>query len=364
MADEQDKWLDRDAAERLLRGEPLEGVDPHARAQADRLAQALGALAAADGSATRAGPDGAPGAAPGELPGEAAALAAFRAARAASAQAAHRSGAYATPAHEAAAAETVRRSRTAGRPQPSRWGRPVRFGLAAALAGCMAGGVAVAAGAGVLPSPFSRHDEPAPAASASPVDTPEVPRASPSHEADDTGDAGESPDTSGGPEGSPPDGSTEPGAEPTREPETRTPPEAEADGDHPDDATRRPADEGTPPRDGAKDWRRKVVAACRDYRSGELRGEQRRRLEEVAKGAGRVEEFCGRVIGGHGGGQGNDGGQGGGKGGNGGGDDGGDGDDGGEGGGSGGDTGGAPVPPPALPGPMPTGSYSALPHLP
>ncbi len=33
MADEQDKWLDRDAAERLLRGEPLEDVDPHARAR-------------------------------------------------------------------------------------------------------------------------------------------------------------------------------------------------------------------------------------------------------------------------------------------------------------------------------------------
>ncbi len=239
----------------------------------------------------------------------------------------------------------------------------MRFGLAAALAGCMAYGVAVAAGRACCPRRSAKTTS-LPAASASPVDTPEVPRASPSHEADDRGDAGESPETSGGPEGSPPDGSTEPGAEPTREPETRTPPEAEADGDHPDDATRRPADEGTPPRDGAKDWRRKVVAACRDYRSGELRGEQRRRLEEVAKGAGRVEEFCGRVLGGHGGGQGNDGGQGGGKGGNGGGDDGGDGDDGGEGGGSGGDTGGAPVPPPALPEPMPTGSYSALPHLP
>ncbi|MBM7173798.1 hypothetical protein JQK87_36585, partial [Streptomyces sp. G44] len=73
MADEQDKWLDRDAAERLLRGEPLEGVDPHARAKAERLARALGALAAADGPAKHAGSDRTPGAVPGELPGEAAA---------------------------------------------------------------------------------------------------------------------------------------------------------------------------------------------------------------------------------------------------------------------------------------------------
>ncbi|MEU7050301.1 hypothetical protein [Streptomyces eurythermus] len=34
MADEQDKWLDRGTAERLLRGESLEAVDPSARDQA------------------------------------------------------------------------------------------------------------------------------------------------------------------------------------------------------------------------------------------------------------------------------------------------------------------------------------------
>ncbi|MGV9879464.1 hypothetical protein [Streptomyces sp. NPDC003006] len=361
MADEQDKWLDRDAAERLLRGEPLEGVDPHARVQADRLAQALGALAATDR------PD-APGegADAGELPGEAAALAAFRAARAAdsgSAEAGHRSAAYATSAHEAAAAETVRRSRAADRPRPSRWGRPVRFGLAAALAGCMVGGVAVAAGTGVLPSPFGRHDEPSPAASVSPVATPEEPRASPSDEAREPS------------EDLLPDDTTAPDDEPTREPRTHTPPEAEAGGDHSGGATRLPGDEGTrtPRTDGGKNWYRRVVAACRDYRSGALQGEKRRRLEEAAKGHSRVEEFCGRVLGGSGGGgqQGNGGGQGGGNGGsNGGGGDenngGGDGENGsgGEGdGGSGGDTGGAPVPPPGLPAPTPTGSYSALPTL-
>ncbi|MEV5345471.1 hypothetical protein AB0L24_07360, partial [Streptomyces achromogenes] len=69
MADEQDKWLDRGTAERLLRGEPLEAVDPSARDQAERLARALGALSAEAAPAT------------GELPGEQAALAAFRKAR-------------------------------------------------------------------------------------------------------------------------------------------------------------------------------------------------------------------------------------------------------------------------------------------
>lgn len=70
MADEQDKWLDRDAAERLLRGEPLEAVDADTQGRAKRLADVLGALA----------PEPAPTSA--ELPGEAVALAAFQRARA------------------------------------------------------------------------------------------------------------------------------------------------------------------------------------------------------------------------------------------------------------------------------------------
>ncbi|MCX4589724.1 hypothetical protein OG819_08120 [Streptomyces sp. NBC_01549] len=73
MADEQDKWLDRDAAERLLRGEPLEAVDADTQGRAKRLADALGALGAL-------APEPAPSSA--ELRGEAAALAAFRQARA------------------------------------------------------------------------------------------------------------------------------------------------------------------------------------------------------------------------------------------------------------------------------------------
>ncbi|MEV5978139.1 hypothetical protein [Streptomyces sp. NPDC052114] len=400
MADEQYQWLDRDAAERLLRGEPLEGVDPHVRAQADRLAQALGALtadeaAAADGAEARdraATPGGAhaafldaafadaprtesatrsvTGAEAGELPGEAAALAAFRAARSGAPQrtkATSRTAPYATSAHEAAAGETVRLARAGARPQPTRWGRPVRFGVAAALAACMVGGVAVAAGTGVLPSPFSRHDDPGPATSASSAETPQEPSATPSDDADEPSED-LSPDETAVPDGH---------DEPSREPASSSPPEAEADGGQDTGPTRRPVGEQPQRRDEAKDWYRKVVTACRAYRSGELQGEKRRRLEEAAKGAARVEEFCGRVLGGSGtGGDGEHAGDGGGQGGGGNGDDGDDGENGGDedgspgggsGGGSGGDSGGFPGPPMSSPGsprPTPTASYSALPKLP
>ncbi|MEV0126432.1 hypothetical protein AB0I16_33620 [Streptomyces sp. NPDC050703] len=367
MADEQEQWLDRDAAERLLRGEPLDGVDPHARAQADRLAQALGALAPED-----------PGTVPAEaeLPGEAAALAAFRAARAASPDSAE-AGArapYATSAHETAAARTVRLGRAAGRPRPSRWGRPVRLGLAAALAGCMIGGVAVAAGTGVLPSPFGERHERGPAASASPAATPEQPKPSPSDGAE------EPPEEQAQDDGAVPDDD-----ETTREPETSRAPEAEAGGAPTGQPTRRPGAVPKPPRtDGAKDWYRKVVIACRDYRSGELQGDKRRRLEEFAKGRARVEEFCGRVLGGgqQGGGQHSGGQQGGGRpgGDNGGGSSGEDGDgdeapggdgdeapggDGGAEGGSGGDAGGGPgsIPSPTAPA-APAAGDGAPPRLP
>ncbi|NED79049.1 hypothetical protein G3I76_02930, partial [Streptomyces sp. SID11233] len=68
MADEQYEWLDKEAAERLLRREPVDPVDGQQGQGADRLAAAL------DAAARSARP------AAGELPGEAAALAAFRAA--------------------------------------------------------------------------------------------------------------------------------------------------------------------------------------------------------------------------------------------------------------------------------------------
>ncbi|MBO0917622.1 hypothetical protein J1C73_25905, partial [Streptomyces laculatispora] len=68
MADEQYEWLDKEAAERLLRREPVDPADGRPQPEAERLAAALDAAARSARPAT------------GELPGEAAALAAFRAA--------------------------------------------------------------------------------------------------------------------------------------------------------------------------------------------------------------------------------------------------------------------------------------------
>ncbi|MGV9450701.1 hypothetical protein [Streptomyces sp. NPDC003635] len=128
MADEQYRWLDRETAERLLSGEPLDAVDAADRDQAERLAKTLEALTAE------------PPPTSAELPGEAAALAAFRAARAdTSAPLGH------PPRPHASDAGLVRigaRGRGTRRPL---WGRPLRLGLAAALAVGMVGGVAVAA---------------------------------------------------------------------------------------------------------------------------------------------------------------------------------------------------------------------------
>ncbi|MDG4865716.1 hypothetical protein P8605_46965, partial [Streptomyces sp. T-3] len=41
MADEHFNWLSEEAAERLLRGEPLDAVDDHEQKQAERLAELL-----------------------------------------------------------------------------------------------------------------------------------------------------------------------------------------------------------------------------------------------------------------------------------------------------------------------------------
>ncbi|MFI9204725.1 hypothetical protein [Streptomyces sp. NPDC053048] len=142
-------WLDDDAVERLLRGGSVAGHGSEndmggdnadkdaadAGIVAERLEAALRSLAV---PAPVSGPvsDDVP------LPGEEAAVAAFRAARASSAP---------TPASAASPAA----GRTVGAIR-SFLNRPMRTVLALTLAGCAVGGVAVAAGAGVLPSPFGR----------------------------------------------------------------------------------------------------------------------------------------------------------------------------------------------------------------
>lgn len=272
MADEQHRWLDSDAAERLLSGEPLEAVEDDTRTHAAGLAETLAALVPATP------PTGA------ELPGEAAALAAFRAARTArdGEETAVGRSSCRHPASQPADAGLVRLGR---RPvtdrRKVRWGRPVRFGLAAAVAAGMIGGVAVAAGSGVLPTPF--HEEPAPAASVSAAGTPQGTPLSPTPGVTPTG----------GPASPMPDGTS--GA----------PEQGDSLHDQESDGS---AATGGPGSDGKRDtgrdrqWWTEVRSSCRDMAGGGKLGTQRMRsLEDAAGGSGRVKTFCKGVLGGDGG---------------------------------------------------------------
>ncbi|MDX3578399.1 hypothetical protein PV663_15930, partial [Streptomyces sp. FL07-04A] len=187
MADKHDRWLDRETSERLLRGESVDdAVAGAAQEEAERLARTLGALSASAA---------APPPADEELPGEAAALAAFRkvhadrhdlAARprrtgvaglsdvaghtgpAARAGRAARAAAADAPAPEGGEAGLVRiGGRVAESGRRPRRGRPVRLGLAAALAVGMVGGVSAATAAGYLPTPFDDQAPGRPVASVS-----------------------------------------------------------------------------------------------------------------------------------------------------------------------------------------------------
>ncbi|WP_121700634.1 hypothetical protein [Streptomyces sp. E5N298] len=260
MADEQDKWLDRETAELLLRGEPLEGVDPASRDRAGRLVLALGALSAPPP------PTGE------ELPGEAAALAAFRKVRAERADASTTASAalgHGT-APRPADAGLVRIGGGARRPHRS---RPLRLGLAAALTVGMIGGVAAAAGTGVLPTPFD-GTEPEPAATVSAAVSPGRPSAPPS-----------------------PLEGVQGGAVPGTTPGTPAGGTARDGG--------RAGDRDTDDRDaGGSDGRRKgLTASCRKLRAGkELDTAHRRALKEAAGGASRVVKYCGSLLAGNEGG--------------------------------------------------------------
>ncbi|MGC9380486.1 hypothetical protein [Streptomyces sp. MH13] len=271
MADEQDRWLDRETAEILLRGESLEAVDPADRDRAERLARALGALSAPPV------PSG------GELPGEAAALAAFRAARAerkaapTGTPAAAGSGAGAQPSD----AGLIRIGpRGDGTRQP-RWSRPLRFGLAAALTAGMVGGVAVAAGTGVLPAPFDGA-EPEPAATVSAAASPDHSRTSPSPlEGVEGGPA------PGGPaRGAPDRGGAKSGADGGTAEDRGSDPGA-GSGDTSHDRAKSGSGRGWPD----------LAAACRDVRAGrEPEGARGRALKDAAGGSSRVGKYCGDLL--------------------------------------------------------------------
>ncbi|MFI6371955.1 hypothetical protein [Streptomyces sp. NPDC050546] len=268
MADEQYRWLDRETAERLLSGESLEAVDGVDRGQAERLAGALGALSASPPLTSE------------ELPGEAAAMAAFRKVRAERADAAVALAASGTTAGQAADAVVdaglvrigTARGSGPGDVRRPRWARPARLALAAVLAVGMVGGVAVAAGTGVL-TPFG-GDEPDPGASVSAaVSPPQRPLESPSPS--DEVQGGATPDDA-------PSGPAAGGAGGSGRGETR------------ENATPRPGSGERQDRPG--DSRRKITSACRDLRDGKRLDADRRRALRDAAGGTRVWKYCKGVL--------------------------------------------------------------------
>ncbi|MFG2326860.1 hypothetical protein [Streptomyces sp. NPDC048568] len=260
MADKQDKWLDRETAELLLRGESPDAVRPTDRERAERLALALGALSTP------------PPPTADELPGEAAALAAFRKAYAERTDlSAGAPGALATgTAPRPSDAGLVRIGPPGDGPRRPGWSRPLRLGLVAALTVGMIGGVAVAAGTGVL---FDRT-QPEPGASASAAVSPDRPLLSPSPM--DGAQGGAVPD--GTPSGTP--GTDTPGDGGTAA--NRSPERRDSD------------DRGTA---GADARRSGHVAVCRKVRAGkDVDGAHRRALKEAAGGSSRVGKYCKHLL--------------------------------------------------------------------
>lgn len=329
MADEQYEWLDKEAAERLLRREPVDPAGGQSEQEAERLAAALDAAARSARPAT------------GELPGEAAALAAFRAAprasarsasgtRSASARAGRGTAAgldgtggtgMLAPVHIGRAASgSGSGSGSAGfrGARPSHWSRPIRFGLVASLACCAIGGVAVAAGTGVLPGPFGRH-APSPATSVSAAASPEELG---SGLTTDDGTP-EPPSGSASTESVPPEtpDSARPGGKSTAGPGSGGPTAPATDGetgtgqhDGPANGSSDSAEgtdgDGAGKPDTSHDdtsgaWYAKTLKACRDYHDGKLDDDRRRRLEALAKGARNLDRFCDRMLDKAGGNQGN-----------------------------------------------------------
>ncbi|MCX4691429.1 hypothetical protein [Streptomyces sp. NBC_01408] len=311
MADERDRWLDEAAVERLLRGEPVEPVgpaaDPRARDRAARLRAALDALAERP-------PAGA------ELPGEAAAVAAFRAAR----------GPAVPPSERPAAASGHDEPLVAlGRPLPlsaprgRRPARPVRFGLAAALASVAVGGLAAAVGAGLLDGP--RHDSagPGPAMSVSVDGDPEPagsqdPTLGPNLRPTPLRDGEGGPRLTGGPQTPGADGSMPPGTGTAAGASSGAPAtggsgkdaqgglgggdgkdgngdrEGRGDGG---DTNREGFTAGTDKeRDGERESRLRNIDLCRDYRAGRLSDDRRDRLARLASGVARIPRYCEAML--------------------------------------------------------------------
>ncbi|WP_405840983.1 hypothetical protein OG528_23225 [Streptomyces platensis] len=264
MADDRYNWLDKDTAERLLRGEQVSARHGDDAGELEQLLKAAAAVGAKTPGTT-------------ELPGEEAAVAAFR-------QAARRG------AHHRAAAEPLPSSRTAratGSVERTRLGRPFRRGFAVALAACAIGGVAVGAGTGVLPSPF-RGAEPDPASSVSAAKSPgPLDTRQPGAQTDGT--TGHTPDPTPGGKSTGPTDTPAPGSSSgaTKQPGRGTPGGGTGRDERPGHKST-----GLP---GSGDRKNVLLAVCQAYESGKRDGMDRdtlRRLERKAGGADKVHLFC------------------------------------------------------------------------
>ncbi|GGZ18962.1 hypothetical protein GCM10010387_09500 [Streptomyces inusitatus] len=282
MADERYEWLDQDTAERLLRGEPVDAPEGRARTQAGRLDRALRSAGA---PRLPLRPED------GEMQGEAAATAAFRRVRAEA------------PARIPQEGESLGVVRLTRPPRPRQAGglpRTVRFGVVAAVAGFAFCGVAVAAGSGLLPSPFPAppagshvvggdaptpvdSEPPAAPETRPPVRPPAAAGTSPSAPFADSGAQSGAPKPSASGSGSP--GAV--GAEPYPDGG-----EVGAEGwtGDPDQKQNRNRN-----RLAGEKYHR-LVADCRARRDGTLGPVGAKRLERNAKGADRVDRFCERLL--------------------------------------------------------------------
>ncbi|MET9321224.1 hypothetical protein ABZX75_13710 [Streptomyces sp. NPDC003038] len=300
MADERNRWLDEAAADRLLRGDPVEpvgpGADSGARHDAARLRAALDALEALAEPA----PLGA------ELPGEAVAVAAFRAAHGGTA-----------PGTRPDAGSDVRpdvrpdaRSAAAGSGDPlvdigllvpapvPRRRRPVRFGLAAALASVAVGGLAAAAAAGLLDRSGHDHAGPGPALSVSADGDPASggstgPTLSPQLRPHPLRSGEGSAATSGVPQTPGADGQATGGTGTTGGPSSGTGTTGGLFKDGQDGTEDGSTGSG---REGERENRLQAADLCQDYRAGHLDDDRRERLSRLARGLARIPHYCESVL--------------------------------------------------------------------
>ncbi|MBO8186803.1 hypothetical protein [Streptomyces spirodelae] len=319
-----------------------------------RLAAALDELSTAYTTPTPTST--APGATPVELPGEAAALDAFRAARVG----APRGVSGAAPVSPLGGGGAPGGARSRARHLLT--GRPLRAGFAVALAGCALGGVAVAAGTGMLPTPFSNGD--APSVSVSPGGTSQgkTPASGgASSDGETPGSDGKGDRHSGAGQAGGHDGDGKGGDGDKSRDGSRDLADSGGAGRDKNDKDDKDRDNGKQPGSGRHldDSQKDAIATalCKAYAADKLDADDRRKLERAAGGRTVVRKFCaqhgnagsgdggsrGGASGGGGQGSGDSGGSGG-SGSDGGGQ--GSGSDSGGGGGGGGSTGGDGDPPP------------------